>query len=180
MRAEQGPSVFVYRFDWDELPRRLGVDLGQLLGAAHGFEIPFVFGHFDLGRASRLLYSKENEPGRVALSRAMMSYWSEFAANGNPARGRQHDLPLWLPWDDSDPAAPKYMVFDTETDGGIRMANQVVRRVDVLDAIAADTRFQSQEERCGLYQLLAQFGRGLTAEEYRARGCDDTTSVHGR
>ncbi|GIW44405.1 MAG: para-nitrobenzyl esterase [Candidatus Binatia bacterium] len=179
MSAVQGPTVFVYRFDWDELPRRLGIDLGQLLGAAHGFEIPFVFGHFDLGRASRLLFSKENEPGRMALSRAMMSYWSEFAANGNPARGRQSDLPLWLPWDPSDPAAPKYIVFDTERDGGIRMANAVVRRADVLANIARDERFRSPEERCALYRLLAEFGRGLTAEEYRARGCDDTASTHG-
>ncbi len=50
MRATQGPSVFVYRFDWDEEPTILGADLPIMLGAAHGFEIPFVFGHFDLGR----------------------------------------------------------------------------------------------------------------------------------
>ena len=44
------PDVYVYRFDWDEEPTLLGADLGEMLGAAHGFEIPFVFGHFDLGQ----------------------------------------------------------------------------------------------------------------------------------
>ena len=49
MRSTQ-PDVFVYRFDWDEEPKLLGADLQPMLGAAHGFEIPFVFGHLDLGR----------------------------------------------------------------------------------------------------------------------------------
>jgi para-nitrobenzyl esterase len=52
LRQTQGPSVYVYRFDWDEEPTRLGADLSMMLGAAHGFEIPFVFGHFNLGRAA--------------------------------------------------------------------------------------------------------------------------------
>src|SRR5262249_6412711 len=44
-RSQREP-VFVYRFDWDEEPTLLGTDLSQMLGAAHAFEIPFVFGHF--------------------------------------------------------------------------------------------------------------------------------------
>ena len=44
----------------------------RLLGAAHGFEIPFVFGHWDLGSQGKLLFSAANEPGRAALSQQMM------------------------------------------------------------------------------------------------------------
>ncbi|MFP6655734.1 MAG: carboxylesterase family protein, partial [Myxococcota bacterium] len=43
--SDSGESeVFVYRFDWDELPHFMGENLAVLFGAAHGFEIPFVFG----------------------------------------------------------------------------------------------------------------------------------------
>jgi carboxylesterase type B len=50
MVAAGAPPVFVYRFDWDEEPNLFFLaDLGRLVGAAHGFEIPFVFGHWDLG-----------------------------------------------------------------------------------------------------------------------------------
>jgi len=171
MRAVQGPSVFVYRFDWDEEPRRLGVDLATLLGAAHGLEIPFVFGHFDLGRASGLLFTKENEPGRRALSAAMMSYWAEFAWRGAPERGRNGDLVPWLPWDPTTPEAPKFLIFDTPNGGGLRMSNEVVRRQELLAATASDPRFRDDRERCALYRLLAEFGRGLTPEQYRERGC---------
>ena len=66
-----------------------------MLGAAHGFEIPFVFGHFDLGRAGNVIFTKENEPGRKALSAQMMSYWAEFAYTGAPGRGRDRQLPEW-------------------------------------------------------------------------------------
>ena len=42
MRSAQGPSVFAYRFDWDEEPTLLGSDLGVVIGASHGMEIAFV------------------------------------------------------------------------------------------------------------------------------------------
>ncbi|MCX8072087.1 MAG: carboxylesterase family protein [Candidatus Binatia bacterium] len=173
MRAAQGPSVFVYRFDWDELPRRLGVDLGVLLGAAHGFEIPFVFGHFDLGRTSGLLFTNSNEAGRLVLSRAMMSYWTEFAWHGSPNRGRDGQVPEWHAWDPTSPTAPKFIVFDTPDGGGIRMSAEVVRRTELLERIDRDSRFRDLQERCALYRLLAEFGRGLSAEEYRERGCGE-------
>lgn len=171
MRSAQGASVFVYRFDWDELPQRFGIDFRTLLGAAHGFEIPFVFGHFDLGRASGFLFTKDNEAGRLAVSQAMMSYWTEFARQGNPGRGREGQLPLWASWDDTDANGPQFMVFDTPNDGGIRMVHGLVQRATLLDEVEQDPRFQSRAERCALYRLLAEFGRGLTPEDYHRRGC---------
>jgi len=98
MRKTQGPSVFVYRFDWDEEPHVLGADLAVMLGASHGFEIPFVLGHFDLGREGNVIFTKENEPGRTALAGQMMSYWAEFARAGAPGRGRDGQLPEWTAW----------------------------------------------------------------------------------
>lgn len=171
MRAVQGPTVFVYRFDWDEEPHRFGVDLSTLLGAAHGFEIPFVFGHFDLGRTTPLLFTSSNEPGRTMLSRAMMSYWAQFAWRGAPERGRTGDLVPWLAWDDTSPNAPKCLVLDTPAGGGIRMASDAVERDALLQAVEHDSRFRDREERCFLYRLLAESGRGLPRAEYERRGC---------
>ena len=62
-----------------------------MLGAAHGFEIPFVFGHFDLGKGGRRLDRRE-PAGREELSAKMMAYWAQFARTGKPGRGGS-DLP---------------------------------------------------------------------------------------
>ncbi|HKE13101.1 MAG TPA: carboxylesterase family protein, partial [Myxococcota bacterium] len=119
------PNVFVYRFDWDEEPKVLGADLSKMLGACHGFEIPFVFGHFDLGRGSRMIYNEANRPGREVLAKSMMSYWAAFAKNGDPGRGLDGSLAPWTPWDDSSEMAPKYIILATPEGGGLRMANEI-------------------------------------------------------
>lgn len=168
MRGAQGPSVFVYRFDWDEEPTVLGADLSVMLGAAHGFEIPFVFGHFDLGREGNMIFTEKNEPGRKELSQAMMSYWAQFAADGNPGRGRDGQQPEWLPWDDSGSTSPKYLVLDTRSDGGVRMSGDSITRTRLLDELARDNRLTTPKERCAIYRGLAEWSRGLTRKQYDA------------
>jgi para-nitrobenzyl esterase len=156
--------VFVYRFDWKDQPTVLGADLGKMLGAAHAFEIPFVFGHFDLGREASVMYTRANEPGRLALSRAMMSYWAEFAHGGAPERGRQGKLPAWQPWDDG-----RFMILDSERGGGVRMASGVETRERVLADVSADPRLPTPLQRCRLIRALAEWGHGLTRAEYARR-----------
>jgi para-nitrobenzyl esterase len=141
------PDVFVYRFDWDEEPTLFGVDLGRFLGAAHGFEIPFVFGHWDLGRQGNLLFTDENRAGREALSAAMMSYWAQFADSGDPGRGRRGELPAWTAWDGA-PGGHKYAILDSAEGGGPRMGSEPTREEDVLAAIESDPRLATPRERC--------------------------------
>jgi para-nitrobenzyl esterase len=164
MRAVQGPSVFVYRFDWDEEPTMLGAQLSVMLGAAHGFEIPFVFGHFDLGREGNVIFTDENEPGRVALSTQMMAYWAQFAASGSPGRGRNGDLFAWTAWDNADGA--KFVVFDTPANGAVRMSNAALTPASVVAAVGADPRLATPLEKCGVYRELANRSRGFTRQEY--------------
>jgi para-nitrobenzyl esterase len=159
-----GTRVFVYRFDWDEEPRFWGTDLAFLLGAAHGLEIPFVFGHFDLGRLGNRLFTHENLEGRIALSEAMLSYWAAFAAAGNPGRGLTGHLPDWLPW---DPAAPRFLVLDTPAGGGIRMESGMETRAAILDQLANDPRVRSARERCIVYRYLVET-RNLSQREYES------------
>ena len=56
LRDSQGPTVFAYRFDWDEEPTILWLDFSSLLGAAHGLEIPFVFGTLTLMGAESIVF----------------------------------------------------------------------------------------------------------------------------
>ena len=163
------PQVFVYRFDWDEEPTAFGADLSKMLGASHGFEIPFVFGHFDLGRAGNMIFTHENQDGRTRLASAMMSYWTQFAKSGDPGTGASGDLVAWTPWDPSSPGAAKFLVLDTPEGGGIRMATGAETPESVIAAVDADERLASPSDRCQVLRALAHSSRGYTREEYARR-----------
>jgi len=163
------PKVFVYRFDWDEEPTVLGADLSKMLGACHGFEIPFVFGHFNLGRAGRIIYDEKNLAGREALAKSMMSYWAAFAKNGDPGRGLDGTLPAWTAWDDSTATAPKYVLLATPKGGGIRMTNEIETPEKVVAAVDADPRLVTPAERCEVLRVLATGSRAFTKEQYALR-----------
>jgi para-nitrobenzyl esterase len=168
MRRSQGPSVFGYRFDWDEEPKLLWLDFAKLFGAAHGLEIPFIFGRLDVGRGNRFVFDEARRPAAELLSARMVSYWTQFAATGDPGRGRDGALPPWLAWDDSRPDAPKFMVFDTEADGGVRMSSESVTRQALLERVLAESRFGEPPERCAF--LREMIPRNLSAAEYASLG----------
>jgi para-nitrobenzyl esterase len=161
------PNVFVYRFDWDEEPVVLGFDLGTYLGASHAFEIPFVFGHWDLGGQGNVIFTAENEPGREALAAQMMSYWAAFAANGDPGRGRQGELPAWTAWDGRD-GAPKTLALDTAAGGGARMTPDTETVQGVLASVESDPRLGDAKAKCWVKRELASRWRGLTRDDYVA------------
>jgi len=158
MRRVQGSSVYAYRWDWDEEGTFLYFfDVSRLLGAAHAFEIPFVFGHWDLGPQSDMLFSEANREGREILSGQMMSYWAEFARSGAPGRGGDGDLPEWQAWDPAE-GGHKFLVLDTPADGGLRMGSEPVTMADVLAGVEADPRLETQQEKCFVYAQLARWG----------------------
>ena len=172
MRATQGPSVYAYRFDWDEEPSFLWLDFSELLGAAHALEIPFVFGGFQLGAATGFLFDEENAPGRLELSRQMQSYWVAFARGGDPGSGVAGDLPLWTSWELEDPDANRLMILDTSAGGGVRMSPHQLTEAGLLAEIAADTRFADAAERCALLENARGASGPLDANALRAGGCD--------
>ena len=140
--------VWAYRWDWDEEGSFAFIDLTQLLGAAHGLEIPFVFGHFDLGPQTPLLFNDDNAEGRVALSARMMAYWAAFARDLDPGTGADDGGPRWAPW---NPAGEQtYVRLDTGPNG-IAMANDEIDIAGFAERIAEDTRFESAEERCEVF-----------------------------
>jgi para-nitrobenzyl esterase len=84
----------------------------------------------------------------------MMSYWAQFAYTGAPGRGRDGSLPPWGAWDTSAPQADKYLVLDTQADGGLRMAHETIDPAELLAEVRADAGFASEEERCALVDRL--------------------------
>jgi len=154
-------DVFVYRFDWDEEPTLLGTDLSRMLGAAHGMEIPFVFGHFELGERPDRIFTPSNEPGRLALSGAMMDYWTQFARDGRPDAGGEGATRSWPAWDEGG----RFLVLDTEAGGGIRPSAETVTRAGLVAAVEADPRLDSRT-RCIVYHDLVSWGEALERSEY--------------
>lgn len=170
-------SVWAYRFDWDEEPRTLGIDVGFMLGAAHSLEIPFIFCNFSefiSPAITPLIFSDKNAAGRTALSDSMSSYWVQFAAAGSPGKGRMGTDTEWRAWDNT-PAADKFIVFDTPAGGGIRMSNDSITLPKLKERLLADTRFPSQEEHCTMYVRLFAGTELWNDDEYaRLGGCGCT------
>lgn len=167
------PEVFAYRFDWDESPSNLLVDLPTLIGAAHALEINFVFGDFEGGVAMGLLLDKSNAPGRKELSLSMMDYWAEFAHNGDPGNGFSGQQAKWSAWSET---GDNVMVLDTNADGGRRMQEVRNNVADIKAKLAVDTILTDQRERCEGYAALFLHGYQSSdfwdPAEYSSLGCD--------
>lgn len=90
--AEPGAPTYVYMFAWRSPVR------GGTAGAAHGYELPFVFGNPDMG----LDIVGELTPSVVALAEAMCDSWVNFAKTGDPnvpvTPGQTGGLPHWDPY----------------------------------------------------------------------------------
>jgi para-nitrobenzyl esterase len=149
-------DVWSYRFDWDEEPSVLGADLSIMLGAAHGFEIPFVFGHFDLGEAGNIIFNDDNRAGREELSRAIMSYWVQFATTGDPGRGRDGSLTPWSAWAPAE-KAEKFIVLDTVAGGGLRMSSGSVTQNSVLATAQEDASLSARDDRCVILGRIVEW-----------------------
>ena len=163
MRGVQGPSVWAYRFDWDEEPSVLGMDMAKLIGAAHAVEMLFVFGLTDLGFANRFVF--EDQPSAARLSAQMRSYWANFAHTFRPGKGQEGNLPEWKPWGEGE-ADSKYLIFDSDRDGGIEMGTDRIDQDFVLNRAAKDPRLLNDQERCRVFRNFVQWSEALTVEEY--------------
>ena len=139
-------DIWAYRFDWDEGGSFLGMDMARLFGAAHAFEIPFVFNHFDVyGRFGPILFNDENAPGRERLAAEMGTYWAELARVGDPG-----GIPgiVWQRWDENG----RLMRFDSPGDGGSEIITGLETETALLTDMMNDPRLEP-EERCALFTV---------------------------
>lgn len=167
LAANGNDDVYGYRFDWDEEGSFLFTNYSRILGAAHSWEIPFIFANWDYaGRLDRVLWNDGNEEGRLALSDEMMGYWAAFARTGAPGDGHG-DSPEWEPFDDG-----ARIIFDTAADGGIRMEEGVLTTADVLAQLAADDRFDTDEERCTVYAAMVSWWPETATDDFLGGACE--------
>lgn len=169
--AHAASPVYGYRFDWDELPPRLGTDFATLIGASHGIEIPFVMGNDSLGPLLELLGGEATIAARQPLVDAMGSYWAHFARTGDPGRGESGDLPAWTAWDASSDASPRFMVFDSEADGGLRMSADYVTAERLARDVVADPRFETPADRCTALEAVEKKFSHYDGEARARAGC---------
>lgn len=153
--TRHGAPAWAYRWDWDEQGRAFGlIDISRIVGAAHGLEIPFVLGQFDIGPQSGLLFHRDNETPRVQLSERMMGYWAEFARQGDPGRGGRADGTAWMPWPQEPSTGgesrDRLLIFDTPNDGGIRMSNIQVDRASVVQLM--ERELGNAPDRCEAFR----------------------------
>ena len=104
LKSQQN-EVWYYRFDWDEEP----APFNDIYGAAHAFDLPFLFGNFGPSLFSNIANSTANRPGRLALSQAMMRSLGAFARRGDPNSPHA----LGVTW----PAWPSTLIFDATPSG---------------------------------------------------------------
>ena len=113
------PNVYVYQFLWgsggDTGTSVIPSPWGFRLGACHSLDIPFFFGN-DIWNSplGLLVFTKENRPGREALSSAMMAYVAQFARTGNPNKAGA-GLAEWSPWSNAA-NEPKCILFNVQGD----------------------------------------------------------------
>jgi len=144
--------VYVYRFDWDNIGKPLWMDLPGIFGAAHAFELPFLFPSLDLGPLTSVMAGGDDEQGRQFLSQAMMNYWGNFAHHGDPNKGKP--VPAsWQRWDSDQ----QLLVLDDDSSGGIRSGSETATIESLIAQLAEDERFESDQGRCELFEELSNF-----------------------
>jgi len=100
LRTQQS-NVWSYQFNWAQQP----APWNDVYGAAHGFDLPFVFGNFGPSLLAKAANSTANQPGRLALSGVMMDSVRAFMHTGNPNHAGLGQE--WQPW-------PRKFIFDAD------------------------------------------------------------------
>ncbi|SFO53282.1 para-nitrobenzyl esterase [Variovorax sp. OK605] len=98
MKTRQS-NLWSYRLDWAQE----AYPWNEVYGAAHAFDLPFVFGNFGPSVLSNTIGGKANEKGRLALSAAVMASVGAFMRNGDPNTPELGAT--WAPW-------PSKLLFD--------------------------------------------------------------------
>ncbi|XP_037041074.1 neuroligin-4, Y-linked [Bradysia coprophila] len=112
-QEKTGPKCFFYVFDYQTKDG----DYPQRMGTVHGEDLPYVFGAPLVDGFSH--FPRNYTKSEVALSEALMIFWSNFARTGNPNEHHRQDQVLVaskernrfrsIVWDEYDPVHQKYL-----------------------------------------------------------------------
>ena len=145
--AKSNSNLYSYRFDWDEQANSSIAGNYQLfVGAAHGLEIPFLTGDFDLGPITfyvkPFLFPDESQAGREELSKVMMRYWGNIAKYGDPI-----EFTKGTEWQKFTSDYNGFLVLDNPLEGGIQMREDSVVPDKLLNELESDSSLEIKE-RC--------------------------------
>lgn len=108
-----GPKCYFYVFDYQTKDG----DYPQRMGSVHGEDLPYVFGAPLVDGFSH--FPRNYTKSEVALSEALMVFWSNFARTGNPNEHHRQDPVLAaskernrfrsMSWEEYDPVHQKYL-----------------------------------------------------------------------
>ena len=107
-QANPGSRVYAGSFNWAQQPE----PWKTIYGAAHGVDLPFIFGDFDRLQFYSEGFSTQNRPGRVALSDALQKSIAAFVRTGDP-----NNSSLGTTWPTAAPGAdgkPKKLILDAD------------------------------------------------------------------
>jgi para-nitrobenzyl esterase len=88
----QQPKLWQYRFDWAQE----AYPWNEVYGAAHAFDLAFLFGNFGPSVVGQVVGGNANRTGRLALSNAMMASLGAFMRTGDPNASALGAT--WSPW----------------------------------------------------------------------------------
>jgi para-nitrobenzyl esterase len=123
--SEAHSRVFAYEFVRDALPGSTYAGLG----ATHGAELPYVFGHLE---PQTLAWTSEDR----RLTSTMTAYWTNFAKRGDP---NGDGLPEWPQFTASN---PRGMLLGQQVRAGFPFDESRLKRIDA--AYSAATRSGSK------------------------------------
>ena len=166
MTAAGHDDVYAYRFDWDESGKLFLSDFGELVGAGHAVEIPFIFNRFKFfgERYDKTFFTQETQTSREALSRAMGAYWANFARTGDPGAAGGPD---WAPWP-LDGAL--LMRFDSKEGGGPAPMTEGDSREKLTQDLINDPALD-HESRCVIIEEITVWDAVVAAELANAADC---------
>ena len=145
--SKSNDNLYSYRFDWDEQSdSSFAGNYALFVGAAHGMEIPFLTGDFDLGPITfyvkPFLFPDSSTEGRLALSDLMMSYWGNVAKYGNPS-----EFVKGPKWENFTSDQNQLLILDSTTSGNLGMQTIPVIPDSLLSTIESDSALEIKE-RC--------------------------------
>ena len=149
-------NLFAYRYDWDDHRRFVVADFKKLIGAAHATEIPLLTGDKKLTKGyGFLLY-----PAGISknfLSKNMMSFWTNFAKNGNP--GHSSNQKEWLPYNNLENNKSNFIILDNKAN--LKMGTDTNSYESLAINLHKETEVSNLEKCVILLQMYTFVGNDI-------------------
>lgn len=167
LTANGHDDVFVYRFDWDDLPVIADLDYKALIGAAHALELLFLFPEALENPIIEQFVIGDYADDAQTLSEQMRDYWGAFAHTGKPGKGLSDTQLAWTRWG-QQPAVETFMILDGQSDQGLILSDATLTTDSLLAALESDQRFDLMGRCKALYSLTYRGGDELSNLDWEA------------